>query len=103
MSNCTIQELLPSVEFANLMAERNRAWYYRNAVIAFRRMLVKYSYGKGDQKPYLDAVLAAAERDTAFAVEMIEQDGDRFRFCNHKHNRSGKVISCDVMMTERNS
>ena len=92
-----------SIEAVDIMAERNRAWYYRNAVVAFRRMLVKYSYGKGDYRPYLDAVLEAAERDTAFAVELIEQDGDRFQFCNHKRNRSGKVISCDVVMTERNS
>ena len=93
-----------SIEKVDLMAGRNRAWYYRNAIIAFRSILEKFNYGKGDLRPYLDAVLDAAEKDPDFAMEMVEHYGERIRFCDWVHakprkgEKNGKVVKCKAYL-----
>lgn len=80
----------------------DRTWYYRNAIQAFKALIVAYGL-KSKDKVYIDCLLHAAEHNPEIAIEVIDFGSDRIRFVNHKHDKNGKVISCDVVLTDRNS
>lgn len=81
-------------------AEKDRDWYYRNAVNAFLK-LVEHTMGTPQYMPYLVAQLKAAANDPKIAAEIIEQDGDRIRYRNHVNGKNGKLKSCEAYLDDR--
>ena len=77
-----------------------RRWYYRNAVMAFKRIMERFSRDKSkDKLVYLMAMIDAALRDPEIARYLIEFDGDGLRFRNHeRHPKTGKLIRCECYL-----
>lgn len=85
-------------EMANVRLDyeaRCRRWYYRLAVLAFRRIMENFfreSRRIKGSRAYLMAMLEAAAKDAEVAHVLIERDGDGLNFRNHERDPKTKLI-----------
>ena len=79
---------------------RCRRWYYRHAVMAFKRIMERFSRDRSkDKLVYLMAMLDAALRYPEIARVLIEYDGGGLRFRNNEINpKTGKLIRCECYL-----
>ena len=80
--------------------DRCRRWYYRNAVMAFKSNMERFSRDRSkDKLVYLMATLDAALRDPEVARDLIEFNGGGLHYRNHeRHPKTGKLIRCECYL-----